>query len=382
MRDCAQTRTIRLASFAAAACVCAWAGDAQRGALVAERVGCLECHAVGGQGAGHETPSGTGAPDLAESLMPTYTPSALASALWNHTPAMWRKMAERGVGRPAATAADWEDVFAWLYSLQFSEKPAEVGRGKVAFESNGCSSCHSAGGPGRATSKGKPVSAWASLDDPVVLVYRLWSHASTMAAEFASRKTPWPIMTGRDFVDLTAYVQYAQKQLPASHFALPEAASGRLPFAENCESCHTGAMPLQNRASNQTWMDLGAGMWNHAPLMRTASKPMPAITLEDMRKILAFVWEEQYQGPRGNSAAGERVFESANCINCHRSPGNGVAMRPPSHDQFTPWSMVALGWGQERSMHQQMLDRGIAWPKLTPANMNDLTAYLNSLPRQ
>jgi hypothetical protein len=33
-------------------------------------------------------------------------------------------------------------------------------------------------------------------------------------------------------------------------------------------------------------------------------------------------------------------------------------------------------------MHQQMLDRGIAWPDITPANINDLAAYPNSLPKQ
>jgi mono/diheme cytochrome c family protein len=382
-------RTIRIVLLASAWNVCAWAGDAQHGAVVAAREGCLECHAVGGQGAGHETP--VGGPDLAQNPMPGYAPSALASALWNHTPAMWRQMAEREAGRPEVTRAEWEDVFAWLYSLQFSQKPAEVGRGKLAFESKECSSCHSpdalAGGPG------KPVSAWEPLDDPVVLVYQLWNHASIMGTEFTKRKTPWPIMTGRDFTDLTAYLQNVQKRIPDTHFSLPEAAVGQSTFAEKCQPCHTGPMALENqalenqalenRANNQSWMDLGAAMWNHAPSM----KPPSTLTQDEMRKILAFVWERQYQGARGNQAAGQRVFENAGCVNCHRSPGNGAPMRPPSRDQFTrdqftPWSMVALGWGQGRTMHQQMLERGIAWPDLTPANMNDLVAYLNSLPQQ
>jgi len=121
MRECAQVRTIRVVSLMAAASICVWAGDAQRGSLVARRVGCLECHAVGGHGVGHETPSGTMAPNLSENLMPTYTPSALASTLGNNTPAMWRETAGRNVDSPVATAEEWEDVFARLYSLQFSE---------------------------------------------------------------------------------------------------------------------------------------------------------------------------------------------------------------------------------------------------------------------
>jgi len=371
-------RTLRILAVICAAGTCAWAGDAQRGALVVGAQGCLECHTVGGQGAGHEPPLDSGAPDLAENLMPTYTPSALASALWNHTPQMWRRMAEREVGRPAATSAEWEDVFAYIYSLQFSERPAEVGRGKLAFESNGCTACHSVAGAARGA--GKPVAAWTPLDDPVVLVYQLWRHASDMGTEFASVNKPWPIMTGRDFMDLTAYVQNVQKLLPESRFSLPEAASGKLAFAQNCAQCHTGPMALENRASNQTWMDLGAGMWNHAPLMKTAQKPLPAVSPEDMRKILAWVWDVQYQGPHGNEAAGLRVFADAGCVSCHRSPGNGAPMSPRAGQKFTPWSMVALGWGPARAMHQQMLDKGMAWPKLSPENMNNLVAYLNSLP--
>jgi cytochrome c2 len=363
-----------------AAGTCIWAGDAQRGALVVGAQGCLECHTVGGQGVGHEPPLDAGAPDLTENLMPTYTPSALASALWNHTPEMWRKMAERDVRRPAATSAEWEDVFAYIYSLQFSERPAEVGRGKVAFESDGCSACHSIEAPARGT--GKPVRAWTPLDDPVVLVYQMWRHASDMGTEFAGLKKPWPIMTGRDFMDLTAYLQYVQQRLPETRFSLPEAASGRLAFDEKCRQCHTGAMALENRSSNQTWLDLGAGMWNHAPLMKTVQNSLPAVPLEEMRRILAWVWEVQYQGPHGSQAAGQHVFEDAGCVNCHRSPVNGAPMSPRSREKFTLWSMVALGWGSARTMHQQMLDKGVAWPRLSPENMNDLVAYLNSLPGQ
>ena len=390
MRADAQMRFVRLFSSVLFAALCASAGDAPRGALVAARAGCLECHTVGGQGADHEPPLNSAAPDLTARLMPSYAPAALASALWNHTPAMWRAMAQRAVGRPEVTSAEWEDMFAWLYSLQFSTQPAEVGRGKLAFVNNQCSSCHSLTAPSRGP--GKPVAAWEPLADPVVLVYRMWNHASGsgttsgagttsgMGTEFGKRKTPWPLMTGRDFRDLTAYLQNVQKLLPESHFSLPDAASGRLAFAENCRPCHTGPMALENRSSGRTWMDLAAGMWNHAPRMAAMSKPLPALSEEDMRKILAFVWEEQYQGPRGNQAVGERLFEKAGCVNCHRSPGNGAPMRPASREPFSPWSMVALGWGPPRAMHQQMVDRGLAWPRLTPADMKDLVAYLNSLP--
>jgi len=362
----------RLIALVAAAAVPAIAGDAQHGAVVVMQEGCLECHTVQGSGAGHEPAGVPGARDLADKLMPTYTPSALASALWNHTPAMWRSMAERSVAQPAAKEADWDDLFTWIYALQFSEQPGEVARGKAAFESNGCASCHS----------GEIVRQWSPFDDPVVLVYRLWTHSSAMRPQMVNRRTPWPIMTGRDFMDITAYIQTTQRQLVASHFALPDPSTGRLTFVQKCGVCHTGPMALENRVSNQTWIDLGAAMWNHSPLMQAAAQPLPAVNLAEMRSILSYVWETQYQGPRGNRALGERVFEKAGCISCHRSPGTGAPMRPGARNSYAPWSMVALGWGPARTMHQQMIANGTPWPTLSPADMNDLTAYLNSLPKQ
>ena len=209
-------------------------------------------------------------------------------------------------------------------------------------------------------------------------MYQMWNHSSGMSVEFARRKKPRPTMTGRDFMDVTAYVQYVNKLRPESRLSLPDAASGRAAFAENCEKCHTGAMALESRVKDRTWMELGAAMWNHEPMMKSA----PVLPLEEMRKILAWVWEAQYQGPHGNQAAGQRVFEQAGCVTCHRSPANGAPMSPRAKEKFTPYSMVVLSWGPSRAMHQQMLDKGLVWPKLSPENMNDLVAYLNSLPGQ
>jgi mono/diheme cytochrome c family protein len=369
-------RIVRLISLISFAGIYAWGGDSQRGANVALREGCLECHTAAAQGAGHEPLPGSTAPDLADRLTPNYTPSALASALWNHTPAMWRDMAARRTGLPEVSPAEWEDVFAWLYTLQLADKPADARQGEAAFRTNDCTACHALKPPQRGS--GQPVTTWARLDDPFVLVFQMWNHASTMSAEFTRQHKPWPVMTGSDFKDIAAYVQYVQRGMPQDHFSLPEASEGRLPFAQYCASCHTGPMALENRASNQSWMDIGAGLWNHAPLM----KPLPAIPQDDFRKIVAFAWETQYMGRRGNSRSGERVFETAGCVSCHRSPGDGSPMRPQSRGTITPWSMVTLSWGPARNMHQQMIDKGTAWPKLSPADISDLVAYLNTLPGQ
>ena len=111
--------------------------DAQRGEnRLRSQSTCLECHRLRGEGAGT-------ARDLSQRLTSIYTPAALASVLWNHTPAMWSEMSARVVTRPQLSDAEWEDVFAYLYSLQFFDQPGDARRGRRVFQSKDCSGCHS-----------------------------------------------------------------------------------------------------------------------------------------------------------------------------------------------------------------------------------------------
>jgi mono/diheme cytochrome c family protein len=338
-----------------------WAADAKNGAVVLENQSCLECHTVQGQGSGHE-PNPV-AVELGDRLTTTYTAAALASVLWNHTPAMWDRMFAESIARPVATESDWRDVFAYLYSLRFSEPPAEFRRGRELLTSKHCADCHGGAGPG------KPVAVWEHVEDPVMLVYLMWNHAPAMQKEIAANKKQWVALTGRDFLDLTAYVQDLHKVAPNRQFSLPDPEGGQGLFESHCARCHRGANSLATRLRNKTWADIGAAMWNHAPAMLA----VPAVLADDMRKIMAYVWELQYQGPEGSADRGHKVFNEKRCIVCHKgSPAPGKI--------FTASSMVALGWGPGRQMHQKMIAQGIAWPYLSPADMANLVAYLNKLP--
>jgi hypothetical protein len=39
---------------------------------------------------------------------------------------------------------------------------------------------------------------------------------------------------------------------------------------------------------------------------------------------------------------------------------------------------VAAGWGPTRQAHHRMLTQGVPWPNLSPADVANLVAYLNS----
>jgi mono/diheme cytochrome c family protein len=357
-----------------AAAGCAWAADAQRGAVVFRNQSCVDCHSIRGEGGeGGVAPRTRIAPDLGKRLVPAYTAPALAADLWNHTPAMWAEMSARVMARPTPSDVDWEDAFVYLYSLQFSEPSGQSRRGRLLFESRHCAECHS----GKSGAPGKPVTAWARMDNPVRLAYQMWNHASSMKKEFAGHKQ-WIKLTGRDLRDLTVYFQAVQNLPRNIPFSLPDPASGRSAVAENCARCHTGPMALATVLQNKTWMDIGAGLWNHVPLLQS----VPVVSEADMRGILSYVWNQQYQGPKGSVSHGERVFTDKGCISCHRSPSSThTAMSPRAGKTFTPFSMVALGWGSSREMHREMETKGVRWPHLSAEDVSDLVAYMNTLQR-
>jgi len=349
------------------------AADAERGAQLVADQGCLECHTVRAQGAGHE-PSGI-AGDLGGELMASYTAPALASAIWNHTPAMWARVSARAAGKPQLTDGEWADVFAYLYSLQFFELPGQASHGKAVFEDQGCANCHALQEKG-ATS-GPPVSAWSRTGDAVGMAYDMWTHAAQMEREFLGKETAWKKLSGQDLVDLAVYEHAVQRRSWDVSFTLPEPESGHGAFVEHCGRCHAGALSLGTLGGNATWMDLAAALWNHGPLAVKAE----AVPEPEMRKILAYAWQLQYMGPEGNVQSGERVFLDKGCISCHRTPGRQTALRPGGDKVFTPFTIAGLGWAKGREMHREIVEKGMSWPNLSAEEVSNLVAYLNALPR-
>jgi mono/diheme cytochrome c family protein len=178
-------------------------------------------------------------------------------------------------------------------------------------------------------------------------------------------------------MDLTVYAQRQQRLAPVSSFTLPPAEEGRPVFDARCGNCHQGKLAIDGRLKNATWMEIGAGLWNHAPQMTSAA----ATSELEMRRLLAYVWDLQYTGQagaKGNSVEGAKVFRDKRCINCHKDGATG-ASRSPRPGAFSSLSMVALSWGRGRQMHSQLAAKGQAWPELSPDDMANLVAFLNTL---
>src|SRR5581483_11030182 len=159
-------KSAMILAMAALALRAAPAGDARRGEKLFETEQCIQCHSVNGRG-------GSIAPDLTRRVDRDYTPTVMASMMWNHAPDMWSAMKKQGITKASMTPDAAADLFAYFVSARDFEKPGDAGRGKQAFTAKHCSECHgvslsnAAGAP--------PVAKWESLSDPIILAQQMWN---------------------------------------------------------------------------------------------------------------------------------------------------------------------------------------------------------------
>jgi mono/diheme cytochrome c family protein len=344
-------------------------GDARRGEQLFQSERCVQCHSVNGRG-------GATAPDLAKRVDRDYTPTVMASLMWNHAPDMWAAMEKRGLARPALTQEQSADLFAYFVSARYFEKRGDAGRGKQAFAAKHCADCHgissasSAGGP--------PVAKWESLADPAALAQQMWNHGGQMKQAFERKKVAWSQLSGQDLADILVYLQnLPETRQLKENFQFPQSDSGeRLFTSKGCAGCHTGKNALETKLRNQTLTEIAADMWNHEP---NATSPPPTFSQEEMRQLLSYIWARQYFRGEGDAARGKQVFAQKACGSCHGKAGNSAPNLAKGKDAYSDITIVSSLWQHGPGMLQTMEQRKVAWPRFTTQQMADLIAYLNSL---
>jgi mono/diheme cytochrome c family protein len=344
------------------------AGEARRGEQLFQTERCVQCHAINGRG-------GTIAPDLGRRIDRDFTPTVMASLMWNHAPAMWQAMKSQGIETPSLSAEGAADLFAYFVSARYFERPGDAGRGKQAFSTNHCAECHgiteskAAGAP--------PVAKWESLADPEALAQQMWNHGPRMREEFAKRKIRWSRLTAQELTDMLVYLQnLPETRRLTTAFQFTSSDSGAALFqSKGCAGCHTGRLALESRLKNQTLTEIAVDMWNHEPLM---SPNPPTLSQEEMRQILGYIWAQQYFRGSGSADRGRHVFEEKNCATCHNNASSG-APSLAGKKNYSDITMVSVLWEHGPRMLDQMTQKNIAWPRFTAREMSDLIAYLNSL---
>jgi cytochrome c2 len=358
------SQTLSAASFEA---------DSKRGAALFREQMCTNCHAVAGEGAR------SAAPDLGRRFDRNYTPAGIASFMWNHAPAMFASIRKQGLTMPQLSESQAADLFAFFYSAHYFERPGEAQRGKALFASKACAGCHAIA-KGAATI-GPPVSEWSALTDPTVMIQRMWEHAPQMIKAMEARNVSWPELTSQDMADLLVYLQNLPETRTAKlAFEVVSPEGGEELFhSKGCANCHVNQRAFENLIGDSTLTDVAAAMWNHAPLMTKNAATAPgSITAPEMRKILSYVWARQFFSTKGDAARGKHVFESQKCATCHGSASGGAPQIDRSTGPFSAVRMVSVLWKHGPAMEQRMQQNKISWPKLSPNDLSNLIAYLNT----
>jgi mono/diheme cytochrome c family protein len=342
-------------------------GDGRRGEQLFQTERCVQCHSINGRG-------GTIAPDLGTHIGRDFTPTIMASLLWNHAPEMWGAMKSQGVTPPTLSAEAAADLFAYFVSARFFEKPGDAGRGKQTMIAKRCFECHgitlskAAGAP--------PVSKWESLADPVVLAQQMWNHGARMRQAYAERKLRWSPLTAQELTDMLVYLQnLPQNRELVKAFSFPPSDLGAVLFqSKGCAECHKGRLALEERLRNLSLTSIAVAMWNHQAGMK---QPSPNLSEGEMRQLLGYVWERQYFRGSGDATSGKKVFAEKGCTVCHNDPSSGAPPLGKSPEGYSDVTIISVLWQHGPTMLDRMRQRNLAWPRFTAQKMSDLIAYLN-----
>jgi mono/diheme cytochrome c family protein len=157
---------------------------------------CATCHAVSGKG-------GKVGPDLGRAGHDASL-TGFAARMWNHGPVMWAKMKQRGIEPPTLGGQDMADILAYLYASRYFDQHASPGRGARLVQAKGCASCHSVRGQG-----GKLAADFATpsvVATPASLIAAMWNHSTAMEAKARKQDVAWPLLSGQELADVSAYL--------------------------------------------------------------------------------------------------------------------------------------------------------------------------------
>jgi cytochrome c2 len=176
-------------------------GDVERGRAVFEAKGCVRCHVPRGQ-------AGEGPP--LEDLRRPQGAYELAGRFWNHSPAMFTTLRERGVFWPEVSTAEMADLMAYLQADPSRDPAPDVFRGQFVLVRKECLKCHRFRGEGGFV--GIELTRYhRGYESPVDWASAVWKHAPRMAEEARRMGVSYPRFTGKEMADLVGLLRSAAK---------------------------------------------------------------------------------------------------------------------------------------------------------------------------
>lgn len=354
------------------------AGKAAAGSALFVARGCVDCHAVHGEG-------GRSAPDLGR-LAVKRPLLETAGVLWNHG----RGPGGPGVPGPALEVEEMASLLAFLYHLTPETRAGDPGAGARLFEARGCRTCHQVGGTGGTV--GPALDRFSRYASPLFLGAALWTGGPKMARTMRERGVPRPEFTGADIADLMAFIRGAGRE-PARVYARPgDPEKGEALFRDKrCAECHALAgggggigpdLGARGRLRG-TLPQIAGAMWNHGPAMwaKMAERgiPVPALAPGELSDLVGFLYYFQFVDPPGEAARGAVVARDRGCAACHGATGiPGAAPTLAESEAFD--SAVGLStalWNHAR----RLAAKGVTGtpPLLAGRDVADLVAHVRAL---
>jgi mono/diheme cytochrome c family protein len=260
-------------------------GDRARGQRLFTAKQCVVCHQRDGVG-------GVVGPNL-DHLRGAAAPIDLATAMWNHGPAMTGVMTARRVPRPTFTGQELRDLVAFitapreaLADLPVFVLPGRADNGERLFVGKRCVVCHARSGKGGGPDLGARAERASLIDFAVAM----WNKAPAMTAEMRARGIDIPVLTPDEMADIVAYL-YSIRYFGSE----ANAARGRqIAEAKGCLTCHRSgrARPLFAGRALKSTAAVAAALWNHGLIERQS---WPRFTPQEMADLTAAL---QHEGGR------------------------------------------------------------------------------------
>jgi len=268
-------------------------GDTARGRRLFESKGCIQCHAVRGQG-------GKIGPDLA-AISGIDTPIEWTQALWNHAPAMEKNISKVGVAWPRFEKSEMNDLLAYVREVVGGPRseskllPADPRHGRELFNSKSCVVCHALQGEGGHTGPDLTAGRQSPLS-MVQFAGVMWNHSPQMYQAMNARGVQRPVFGGQEMADLMAFFN-SLRYFEADGSV--EAGRG-LFTSRGCSRCHganaqgTSLAPaLGGRGRHVNSVALATALWRHGPEMyrrtQTLGIPWPKLEQNDLGDLFAFL---------------------------------------------------------------------------------------------
>lgn len=349
------------------------------GRIVFEEKGCIECHAIGGYG-------GNVGPDL---IKKQYYGSflQLTSVIWNHIPQMNRMFRKLHRDKPNFTASEMMNLISFIYYLRYLGEPGSVSNGKKLLQTKGCLDCHSVESKG---GKGGPdFTKTNQFASSLFMAQSMWNHFPAMSKQLLKSGRQIPSLSGKDLVDISAYVKAASASSKELRMTPGNPNNGGTIFKlKGCIKCHSVDKEKKDKLGpalheiklNLNVTEIAALMWNHAEsmaaYMKNNSIKWPVFKGTEMADLIAYLYFLGFEDPPGNALKGETTFTEKKCALCHSQDGGVGPNLTKGYKLSSPVYMIQKMWNHASKMEDQILTLNEEWPKLSADEMRNIYAFL------